>query len=85
VGIPLHDLLVRIRGAVSTAPHKRQRRGARLWAAAWSRPRVYRTGRWMTRVGLRLVGRRGRWLHRLPGPAKHWTEQRDFPTSWPPK
>ena len=85
VGIPLHDLLVRIRGAVSTTPHKRQRRGARLWAAAWSRPLLYRAGRAMTRIALRITGRRGRWLHRLPGPAKHWTEQRDFPTTWPPE
>ena len=85
VGIPLHDLLVRIRGAVSTTPHKRQRHGARVWAAAWSRPRLYRAGRVITRVALRMTGKRGRWLHRLPGPAKHWTEQRDFPTSWPPR
>lgn len=84
VGIPLHDLLVRIRGAVSTPPHQRQRRAARVWAAAWSRPRIYRAGLTMTRVGLRVARRRGGWLRRLPGPAKHWTEQRDFPTTWPP-
>ena len=83
VGIPLHDLLVRLRGAVSTPAHRRARMGARVWAAAWSRPWAYRIGRIMARGGLRLLGRGG-WIHRLPGPAGGWTSQRDLPTRWPP-
>jgi L-lactate dehydrogenase complex protein LldF len=83
VGIPLHDLLVRIRGAVSTPAHRRARIGARLWAAAWRRPWAYRIGVGLTRTGFRLVGRSG-WIRRLPGPAGRWTAQRDLPALWPP-
>ena len=83
VGIPLHDLLVRLRGAVSTPAHRRARMGARVWAAAWSRPWAYRIGCLMARGGLRLVGRAG-WIRRLPGPGGRWTSQRDLPTRWPP-
>jgi len=83
VGIPLHDLLVRIRGAVSTPVHRRERRGARIWAAAWRRPLVYRAGVRLTRLGLRVLGRDG-WITKLPGPAGRWTSQRDLPTRWPP-
>ncbi len=83
VGIPLHDLLVRIRGAVSTPVHRRERRGARIWAAAWQRPRLYRLGLRATRTVMRVVGRGG-WASRLPGPGKGWTSQRDLPTRWPP-
>ena len=84
VGIPLHDLLVRIRGAVSTPAHRRERHAARLWAAAWRRPTVYRTGARLTRLALRLLGRDG-WIARLPGPAGRWTSQRDIPVRWPPR
>jgi L-lactate dehydrogenase complex protein LldF len=83
VGIPLHDLLVRIRGAVSTPAHRRARAGARIWAAAWSRPATYRAGLAITRGVMRLLGRSG-WIQRLPGPAGRWTSQRDLPTRWPP-
>ena len=83
VGIPLHDLLVRIRGAVSTPAHRRARVGARLWAAVWRRPWAYRIGVGLTRAGLRLVSHGG-WIRRLPGPAGRWTSQRDLPARWPP-
>jgi L-lactate dehydrogenase complex protein LldF len=83
VGIPLHDLLVRIRGAVATPSHRRARLGARLWAAAWRWPATYRAGRALTRASLR-IGSRGGWIRRLPGPAGRWTSQRDLPTRWPP-
>ncbi len=83
VGIPLHDLLVRIRGAVSTPVHRRARVGARIWAAAWGRPLTYRAGLAVSRGLMRLLGRRG-WIQRLPGPAGRWTSQRDLPTRWPP-
>jgi L-lactate dehydrogenase complex protein LldF len=83
VGIPLHDLLVRIRGAVTTPAHRRARVGARVWAAVWSRPLLYRAGVAATRLVMRLLGGRG-WIRRLPGPAGRWTSQRDLPTRWPP-
>ncbi len=84
VGIPLHDLLVRIRGAVATPAHRRARAGARVWAAAWSRPVLYRSGLGISRLALRLLGRDG-WIRRLPGPAARWTSQRDLPVRWPPR
>jgi L-lactate dehydrogenase complex protein LldF len=83
VGIPLHDLLVRIRGAVATPVHRRERRGARLWAAVWRRPRLYRLGVRLSRLGLRAAGRSG-WIRHLPPPLGRWTSQRDLPTRWPP-
>jgi L-lactate dehydrogenase complex protein LldF len=83
VGIPLHDLLVRIRGAVSTPAHRRARFGARIWAAAWRRPLTYHAGLVVSRGLMRLIGRNG-WIQRLPGPAGRWTSQRDLPTRWPP-
>ncbi len=83
VGIPLHDLLVKLRGAVSTPAHRRARLGARVWAAAWRHPWSYRVGVGVTRLALRVFGRGG-WIRRLPGPAGGWTAQRDLPTRWPP-
>jgi len=85
VGIPLHDLLVRLRGEVRTRPHRRRDRVMRLWSTAWRRPAVYRAGVRLTRLGLRILGRRRSWVTRLPGPAGRWTSQRDLPTRWPPR
>ena len=84
VGIPLHDLLVRVRGRVNTAEHRRDRRRFALWSRAWSSPLLYGMTRVGARIGLRVLGRRG-WIRRLPGPGAPWTEQRDLPTRWPPR
>jgi len=85
VGIPLHDLLVRLRGRADTPERRRQRRLAQLWSRAWSHPLAYRAGVRLTRMGVRILGGRSGWIRRLPGPAKGWTEVRDLPSSWPPK
>jgi len=84
VGIPLHDLLVRVRARSRTATHRRDRMRFRLWSRAWSSPLGYQASRVAGRIGLRLLGRRG-WLRRLPGPGADWTGQRDLPTRWPPR
>jgi L-lactate dehydrogenase complex protein LldF len=84
VGIPLHDLLVRIRGATTTEPHLRARRTFRAWSLSWSRPWAYRLSVAVSRLGLRVLGRHG-WARRLPGPGAMWTSQRDFPSRWPPR
>ncbi len=68
VGIPLHDLLVRVRARVTTPAHRRDRALFALWSRAWSSPALYSRG-WRARVGLRLGGRRG-WIRRLPGPGR---------------
>jgi L-lactate dehydrogenase complex protein LldF len=83
VGIPLHDLLVRVRGRTRTAAHRRDRMRFQLWSRAWSSPPAYRASVAMARLGLRLAGRGG-WARRLPGPGAEWTAQRDLPTRWPP-
>jgi L-lactate dehydrogenase complex protein LldF len=84
VGIPLHDLLVRVRGRVRTGAHRRERLRFRLWSRAWSTPLGYGATRAAARLGLRLLGRRG-WVRRLPGPGARWTDQRDLPARWPPR
>ncbi len=83
-GIPLHDLLVKVRARVATPEHRRDRLRFRLWSHAWRHPLTYALTRRAARVGLRLVGRRG-WARRLPGPGSPWTDQRDLPTQWPPR
>ena len=84
VGIPLHDLLVRVRGRTQTAAHRRDRLRFALWSRAWSSPLGYGASRVAGRLGLRLLGRRG-WVRRLPGPGRDWTDQRDLPSRWPPR
>lgn len=84
VGIPLHDLLVKARAAVTSAPQRALRRRFRVWAAVWGHPWSYRLSIRAGRIGLRLLGRRG-WAKRLPGPGREWTRERDLPTSWPPR
>lgn len=85
VGVPLHDLLVRVRGRVATPEHLRERRLFRAWARAWSSPALYRLTQACARVGLRVMGGRRGWARRLPGRGAAWTAQRDLPTRWPPR
>lgn len=84
VGVPLHDLLVRVRGRIATPAHARDRRRFRLWSWAWGTPVGYGATRLLARVGLRALRRRG-WIGRLPGGRDGWTAQRDLPTRWPPR
>ncbi len=85
VGIPLHDLLVRARAAVSTPEHRRAGLAFRAWSQAWRRPVLYRASVLASRVGLRLLARRRSWVSRVPGPMRAWTDQRDLPARWPPR
>jgi L-lactate dehydrogenase complex protein LldF len=57
----------------------------RAWAAAWSRPAVYRLSVRAGRVTTRLLDRRGeRWVARIPLPGTSgWTATRDFPVVAP--
>ena len=83
VGIPLHDLLVRVRGRTQTPAHRRDRMRFRLWSRAWSNPLGYRASIAMARLGLRAGGPPR--LGAAPaGPGGDWTDQRDLPTRWPP-
>ena len=73
VGIPLHDLLVRVRARVTTPAHRRDRRAVPRSGRAPGAARCS-TGRRRlgARLGLRVLGRRG-WMQRLPGPGGRWT------------
>lgn len=84
VGIPLHDLLVRVRGRTTSPAHLADRRRFRAWARLWSSPAGYTLSRLIARAGLRTAGRGG-WVRRLPGPGAPWSEQRDLPSRWPPR
>ena len=75
---------MKVRSAVTTPEHRRDRMLFRAWSATWRHPLVYGVQRRAARAGLRLIGRRG-WARRLPGPGAAWTDQRDLPTRWPPQ
>ena len=83
VGIPLHDLLVRVRARVRPPQRRRERAAFRLWSHLWRTRAGYAASRALARTGLRILGRDG-WVHRLPGPGAAWTSQRDLPSRWPP-
>jgi L-lactate dehydrogenase complex protein LldF len=85
VGIPLHDLLVRVRGRARSPAHMAERRRMRLWSLAWRTRAGYAASRALARLALRAGGARSGWLSRLPGPGGAWTSQRDIPTRWPPR
>ncbi len=84
-GIPLHDLLVKVRARVTTTPHQRDRMLFRAWSAAWRHPLGYRVSTALARAALRVGGGRRGWIRRLPGRGAAWTSQRDLPTRWPPR
>ncbi|WP_052745964.1 lactate utilization protein B [Allosalinactinospora lopnorensis] len=78
VKIPLPDMLVDLR-----ADYERDRRGGRAarlawraWAAAWTRPLVYRMSLRAVRAADRILGQR--LLSRFPG-ARVWTRTRALP------
>ncbi|MEQ9336064.1 MAG: lactate utilization protein B, partial [Miltoncostaeaceae bacterium] len=62
VGIPLHDLLVRVRGRTTTPAHAADRRRMRAWSRAWRSPLGYQASRLLARAGLALARRRGPWM-----------------------
>ncbi|MFH1330905.1 MAG: lactate utilization protein LutB domain-containing protein [Actinomycetota bacterium] len=53
--IPLQDLLLALRRDAAPAAGCAERRGWKLWAWAWSRPRMYRWTTRLARWGARLV------------------------------
>lgn len=75
VGIPLHDLLVKLRAKPGAAERSRRRTlFFALWSRAWSVPAVYR---WTTRVA-NLARRHPRLSRHLPV-ARAWCEGRALP------
>jgi L-lactate dehydrogenase complex protein LldF len=91
VKINIPDLLLHLRGKVQEHPRLlasapvslTERWGMRAWAWVMQRPRLYRLGSRLARLGQRLLVRQG-WIRKLPMPiASHWTEGRDFPALAP--
>ena len=79
VRIPLHDLLLglrRQRDEQGEAPRREQIAFA-VWAALWSRPRLYRISTAVGRGSLSLLARDGVVSARLPG-LRRWTVTRDL-------
>jgi L-lactate dehydrogenase complex protein LldF len=50
----------------------------RAWRLGMSSTGLYRASGKLSRIGLRMLERRGR-VRRLPPPLSGWTEARDFP------
>jgi L-lactate dehydrogenase complex protein LldF len=79
VRIPLHDLLLglrRQRDAEGGVPRREQLAFA-LWAAMWSRPRLYRASTAVSRGVLSAMARDEVVSTRLPG-LRRWTDARDL-------
>jgi L-lactate dehydrogenase complex protein LldF len=80
VHIALPDMLLKLRR--DTVKERRQpwteRLSMRAWRIGMSTPELYRASGRMSRMGLRLLRRRGK-IRRLPPPLSGWTESRDFP------
>jgi L-lactate dehydrogenase complex protein LldF len=90
VKIPIPDLLIRARrdmavGGAEPAPARPavswgERLLFRAWTLALGGPWRYRAAQWMQRFLLRsMAAKGGGWIARLPGPARGWTQMRDFP------
>jgi L-lactate dehydrogenase complex protein LldF len=55
----------------------------KVWAATLKHNWTYRLGQSFQRFGMRRLKSRDGWISKMPGPAKGWTDVRDFPV--PPK
>jgi len=84
VGIPLQDLLVKVRERSKSPEKTRAGIAFRAWSLVWRRGITYRLSIIAWRLGLRIRGKDG-WVHRLPGPGAGWTKVRDMPSRWPPR
>ena len=85
VGIPLHDLLVRVRGRATTAAHRRDRLALPAAGAAHGARRSvtappHRRRGWACGCSAAAAG-----CAACPAPGGDWTSQRDLPTRWPPR
>jgi L-lactate dehydrogenase complex protein LldF len=89
VKINIPDMLIRMKRDLQKADAGAPRDGGispaeklllRLWTFTLSGTRRYALAQWAQRRFLRrtLAGKNG-WITRLPGPAKGWTQHRDFP------
>jgi L-lactate dehydrogenase complex protein LldF len=85
VRIAIPEMLIQLREQLHHEPGELGRAESlayRLWARAMRSPAAYRLATWLA---TRTVGRvrRSRWLSRLPGGLRGWTDSRDFPAPAP--
>jgi len=82
VKIAIPELLVKLRGELHRASggeSKIEHWAYRVWARAMRSPALYRLGTWLATRTIGRWARRERWLRRLPGGLRGWTDSRDFP------
>jgi L-lactate dehydrogenase complex protein LldF len=79
VKIPLHEHLLSLRRDVARErTGVLERQAFRWWARMWSRPRLYRLGARVSRLGQAGFARHGT-IRRAPWPLSRWTRGRDLP------
>jgi L-lactate dehydrogenase complex protein LldF len=80
VGIPLHDLLLKLRNrqVQEELTSKPQRMAFKIFENTMKRPALYRISGKAGRVAQRPLLRDGS-VRPVPGPMSDWTESRDFP------
>jgi len=78
IDIPRMLLALRRRSVEEIGAPAWIRYGMRAYAAAATRPALFRFAVRASRAALGLLARRG-WVTRLPGPLSGWTSSRDFP------
>jgi len=78
IDIPRMLLALRRRSVQEIGAPAWIRYGMRAYAAAATRPALFRFAVRASRAALGLLARRG-WVTRLPGPLSGWTSTRDFP------
>jgi L-lactate dehydrogenase complex protein LldF len=61
------------------APSRTERLLFKLWTFGLASPSRYRLGQRLQRLFLRELADEQGWIQSLPGPAKPWTDHRDFP------
>jgi L-lactate dehydrogenase complex protein LldF len=79
VGIPLHDLLLRLRQEYAhDGAGASERTAYGLWARAWAEPRLFRVFEGATRLLIRVAGTKA--VRRIPAPLLgRWTRGRHLP------
>jgi L-lactate dehydrogenase complex protein LldF len=78
VRIDIPELLLRLRKAASDNDLAPLDRALRLYAAAATRPRLWRSLMKTGGLFARVAGRKG-WIGSLPGPGSAWTDHRHLP------
>lgn len=80
VGIAIPDMLLKLRrdSVEELGAPLVERLSMRAWRAGMSSPGLYKASLKLSRIGLRVLQRRGK-IRRLPPPLSGWTESRDFP------